>query len=90
MVIRKNIIEVVGLEQAGFWETMTRISTYYMMFITTILSVYFFPKLSIAKNNKETQNIFRTFYKNILPLFVLAVTVYLLCSIFYYKIALYS
>ncbi|OOV12337.1 hypothetical protein [Flavobacterium sp. LM4] len=86
LVIRKNIIEVVGLEQAGFWETMTRISTYYMMFITTILSVYFFPKLSIAKNNKETQNIFRTFYKNILPLFVLAVTVIYFARFFIIKL----
>jgi len=86
LVIRKNVIEVVGLEQAGFWETMTRISTYYMMFITTILSVYFFPKLSIAKNNKETKNIFRTFYKNILPLFVLAVTVIYFARFFIIKL----
>jgi len=58
------------LEQAGFWETITRISTYYMMFITTILTVYFLPKLSMAKNNQETKIVFWSFYKNILPLFI--------------------
>ena len=63
LVIRKNIIEVVGLEQAGFWETMTRISTYYMLFVTTILSVYFLPKLAVAKNNLDTKKVFMSFIK---------------------------
>jgi len=77
LAIRKNVIEAVGIGQAGFWETITRISAYYMMFISTILSVYFFPKLAAAKNKKETQMVFWSFYKNILPLFVVALgTIY--------------
>lgn len=68
--IRKNVIEIVGLEQAGFWETITRISTYYMLFVTTILSVYFLPKLAVAKNNLETKRVFWSFYQTILPLFI--------------------
>lgn len=75
LVIRQNVIGVVGLEQAGFWETITRISTYYMMFVTTILSVYFLPKLSVAKNNQETRIVFWSFYKNILPVFIVALSV---------------
>ena len=55
LMIRKNVIATVGLEQSGFWETITRISSYYMMFVTTILSVYFLPKLSLAKNNQESK-----------------------------------
>jgi O-antigen/teichoic acid export membrane protein len=69
LAIRKNAIFVVGIEQAGFWETMTRISTYYMLFISTIMTVYFLPKLAIAKDNLETKKVFWSFYKNILPLF---------------------
>lgn len=75
LAIRKNVIGTVGLEQAGFWETITRISTYYMMFVTTILSVYFLPKLSVAKNNQETKIVFWSFYKNILPLFIVALSI---------------
>lgn len=71
LAIRKNVIVVVGLEQAGFWETMTRISTYYLLFITTILTVYFLPKLAIAKNNLETKKVFWSFYKTIFPAFIL-------------------
>ena len=71
LAIRKNVIATVGLEQAGFWETITRISGYYMLFVTTILSVYFLPKLTLAKNNLDTKHIFWSFYKTILPVFVL-------------------
>lgn len=71
LAIRKNVIFVVGIEQAGFWETMTRISTYYMLFISTILTVYFLPKLTVAKDNLETKKVFWSFYKNILPLFII-------------------
>jgi PST family polysaccharide transporter len=59
------------MDQAGFWETMTRISTYYLMFVSTILSVYFLPKLAIAKNNQETKNVFWSFYKTIFPVFIM-------------------
>ena len=75
LAIRKNVIEIVGLEEAGFWETITRISTYYMLFVTTILSVYFLPKLAVAKNNLETKKVFWRFYKTILPFFIIGITV---------------
>jgi O-antigen/teichoic acid export membrane protein len=73
LTIRNNVIQVVGIEQAGFWETITRISTYYMLFVTTILTVYFLPKLSAAKDNLETKSIFWSFYRNILPIFIVGV-----------------
>ena len=75
LVIRKNVIEIVGLEQAGFWETITRISTYYMLFVTTILSVYFLPKLAVAQNNLETKKVFWSFYKMILPVFIVGLVI---------------
>ena len=73
--IRNNIIATVGINEAGYWETITRISAYYMMFVTTILPVYFFPKLSNAKSYLETKTIFWSYYKSILPLFVVGVIV---------------
>lgn len=71
LAIRNNVIVNLGMDQAGFWETMTRISTYYLMFVSTILSVYFLPKLAIAKNNQETKNVFWSFYKTIFPVFIM-------------------
>ncbi|MCD0466202.1 O-antigen translocase [Flavobacterium sp. ENC] len=70
LAIRNKIIENLGIDQAGFWETMTRISSYYLMFVSTILTVYFLPKLSIAQTKEETKTVFWTFYKTILPVFI--------------------
>ncbi|WP_240628206.1 O-antigen translocase [Flavobacterium anhuiense] len=75
LAIRNHIIQDLGIEQAGYWETMTRISSYYLMFVSAILSVYFLPKLSKAQNNQETKTIFFQYYKYILPVFVLALAV---------------
>jgi PST family polysaccharide transporter len=74
LVIRNHVIQNVGLEQAGFWETMTRISTYYMLFVTTILTVYFLPKLAVAKSNQDTKRVFWTYFKSIVPIFIIVLT----------------
>lgn len=71
--IRNNIIQTLGIDYAGYWETMTRISSYYILFITTILTVYFLPKLTVAKDVQETKSIFWSYYKGILPVFVLGI-----------------
>lgn len=75
LTIRNNVIHSVGLEQAGFWEAITRISTYYLMFISTILTVYFLPKLVIAKTNQETKKVLYDYYKNIMPIFIFGLIV---------------
>jgi O-antigen/teichoic acid export membrane protein len=74
LAIRKNVIATVGIDQAGYWETMSRISSYYMLFVSTISSVYFLPKLANAKTNGETKIIFWSYYKSILPLFMVGLT----------------
>ncbi|MCP2027241.1 PST family polysaccharide transporter [Flavobacterium sp. HSC-32F16] len=75
LAVRNNLIEKLGLDQAGFWETMTRISSYYLLFVSTILTVYFLPKLSKAQDNDETKSIFWQFYKTIFPFFCLGLIV---------------
>jgi O-antigen/teichoic acid export membrane protein len=72
--IRKSIIATIGIQEAGYWEAITRISTYYLLFVSSILTLYFLPKLAVAKNNQETKNIFWRYYKNILPLIIIGLT----------------
>jgi len=74
LAIRNNIIQTLGINQAGYWEIMTRISSYYLLFVSTLLSVYFLPKLSNSKTNQETKSIFWSYYKTILPVFIIGVT----------------
>lgn len=75
LAIRNNIIENLGVEQAGYWETITRISSYYLLFVSTILSVYFLPRLSKAQDDLDTKNVVWQFYKFILPIFILGLTI---------------
>lgn len=42
--IRNYIISVEGMEAAGFWEAMNRISVYYLMFVNSIMTLYFLPR----------------------------------------------
>lgn len=69
--IRKNIIQKMGLQEAGFWEAMNRMSSYYFLFITSILGLYFLPKLAVAKDNLETKKLFWSYYKGIIPVFLI-------------------
>lgn len=43
--IRNHIITNIGSIEAGYWEAITRISSIFLMMITTPLSVYYLPKL---------------------------------------------
>lgn len=72
LYIRNSIISQYGENEAGYWEAVNRISTYYLMFVSTLLTVYFFPKLSKALTNKETQKVFFSYYKTVMPLFGIA------------------
>jgi O-antigen/teichoic acid export membrane protein len=71
IAIRNNIIHTIGIEQAGFYETISRISSYYLLFITSILSLYFLPKLATAKTKFQTKTIFFNFYKILVPIFII-------------------
>lgn len=70
LILRNRLIDVSGLSEAGYWETMSRLSTYYIMFVSTLLTVYFLPQLSQSQTVSETRSIFRKYYKSVLPVFV--------------------
>ncbi|WP_417351910.1 O-antigen translocase [Flavobacterium alkalisoli] len=69
LYIRNLIIDLYGEIQGGYWEAVNRFSSYYLMFISTLLTVYFLPKLSTAITNKETKTVFYSYYKTVIPLF---------------------
>jgi O-antigen/teichoic acid export membrane protein len=77
--IRNNLISNYSPDTAGHWEAMNRLSTFYMMFASTMLTVYFLPKLSTSQTIKETKAVFLSYYKSILPLFAIGlIAIYLL------------
>lgn len=85
LAIRNNIIANLGLNQAGFWETISRISTYYMLFVSTILSIYFLPRLIKANSNQETKIVFWDYFKYILSIFFFGIIIIYLLRFFIIK-----
>ncbi len=72
ILIRDNVIMNYGLESAGIWQGMNRISDSYLMLITTSLSVYYLPKLASLNSNVEIKNEIFHVFKFLLPLLLLS------------------
>jgi PST family polysaccharide transporter len=69
IIIRNYIIAEIGLEAAGYWEAMNRISNYYLMFITSIITLYIVPRLSEIDSKKDFRKEVIGFYKSVMPIF---------------------
>jgi PST family polysaccharide transporter len=67
--IRTDVIEITGLKNAGIYEGLQRISSYYLLFISSIMSIYFYPKL--AATNSNTKEIIFNYLKTIIPVFAI-------------------
>ena len=77
--IRNFIMNTQGIEEAGYWEAIQSISSQYMLFITTLLTIYLLPKLAEIKRSKDFKLEVVNFYKTILPVFILGfLTIYVL------------
>ncbi len=50
ILVRHLLIERFGVNSAGHWEAMSRISSAYMLFLTSVLAVYYLPRFSEIKN----------------------------------------
>ena len=75
IAVRNYIIEVEGMKDAGFWEAMNRISSYYLLFINSIMALYFLPRFAEIDNNKEFKKEVFDFYKTIVPVFAMGLLV---------------
>lgn len=68
LLVRDRLITKFSFEVAGYWQSVTRISDYYLGFITTVIAVYYLPRLSEIKSNTEIRAEIWKMYKIILPI----------------------
>jgi PST family polysaccharide transporter len=79
IMIRNYLGQTFGLEAAGHWEAMWRLSGAYLMLATSTLSVYYLPRLSELKTGVEIRREILAGYRVILPVAaVCALLVYVL------------
>jgi len=73
ILIRNYLSEQYGVDFAGLWEALTRLSGAYMMFITTTLSVYLLPRYSEIKQSIELKN-------EVIKSLIIVIPVAIVCS----------
>lgn len=73
IILRNIIISILGLQSAGIWQGMMRISDAYLMVLTTALSTYYLPKLASLHSDAELRKEIVNGYKLILPAVFLVV-----------------
>lgn len=66
--IRNQIESNLGETDAGIWSTIVRLSSFYMLFVSSICGLYFFPLLSKNENLNHQKKILAEYYKKLVPL----------------------
>lgn len=74
ILIRNTIIHQLSVDEAGYWEALNRISGIYMVFVTSGLTLYYFPRLSELTTDWAFKGEVLNYYKTLVPLFLIALT----------------
>lgn len=72
ILIRNHLINEFGIEFAGYWEAMWRLSGAYLLLVTTTLGVYYLPRLSELVGYQAIVKEVVEGYKYILPVVVVS------------------
>lgn len=79
LIIRRHLVGEVGLDRAGLWEAMNRLSAMYMLFFTSTLSLYYLPRIAEIRTKSELRTeVGRTFAVVTTAVSVVSMTLYLL------------
>ena len=88
IIIRNKLITDFGLTKAGEWQTVMRISDFYLSFLTGVLSIYLLPKLSSLSDTKLIKAELLKTAKLVFPTVILLTLAIWLCRDLIIKILL--
>ena len=71
LFIRNMIVEKYSMEEAGIWDAVNRLSSFYMIFFSSGLSLYYMPKLASIHTENEFKAELKSYFKVFVPLFLL-------------------
>ncbi|MEL0456923.1 O-antigen translocase [Flavobacteriaceae bacterium SZ-1-7] len=72
LLIRNKIIESIDMETAGLWEAMNKISMFYMIFFSSLFTLYLLPKLAENQTIQGYNKIMMAYLKTLIPLTIIA------------------
>lgn len=88
LLIRNTIIKKLNIEEAGYWEAMNRISSFYIMFFLSLTSFYLLPQFSKTNNFKVFKKKIKEFYVLSIPLLLILFTAIYFLRFFLLKLLL--
>lgn len=75
LFIRNSIVKNFSIHEAGIWDAVNRLSSFYMMFFSSGLSLYYMPKLASIHTEEEFKAELKSYFKIFVPLFLLMLIV---------------
>jgi O-antigen/teichoic acid export membrane protein len=75
LLIRNTITVGYSLPEAGLWEAITKLSSFYMHFFNAGLSLYYMPKLASLQTESEFKQELMGYFSTFVPLFLLMLLV---------------
>ena len=87
IVIRNFIVKTHSIEEAGIWDAVNRLSSFYMLFFSSGLSMYYMPKLASLQTDAEFKTELKSYFKTLVPLFLLMLIVIYICKSIIVKMA---
>lgn len=70
ILVRNLVSKELGLDSAGYWQGMMRVSDAYLLIVTTSLSTYYLPKLSSLQTDFELRKEMVNGFKLIVPVVI--------------------
>lgn len=80
ILIRNTIVQNYSINEAGVWDAVNRFSSFYMLFFNTGLSLYYMPKLASLKTDEEFKTELKSYFKTLVPLFIVMLIVIFFCK----------
>ena len=71
MLIRNTIVKQYSIDEAGIWDGVNKLSSFYMLIFSSGLSLYYMPKLASLKTDAEFKDELKSYFKILVPLFVI-------------------
>ncbi len=82
ILVRNLVVSNLGIDSAGYWQGMMRVSDGYLLIVTTALATYYLPKLSSLKSDLELKTEIFNGFKLILPAVIAGCVVIYFCRYF--------
>lgn len=87
ILIRNTIVANYSLKEAGIWDATNRLSSFYMLFFSSGLSLYYMPKLASLSTEAEFKRELKEYFKWLVPLFTIMIFMVFVMKEFILKIA---